>query len=41
MAFRGQKEYQLALKDLEEAKKLMPNEKDIDKYITLTKEDLE
>lgn len=40
-AFRGQKDYDLALKDLQEAKKLYPEDKDVDKLMTLTLEDIE
>jgi hypothetical protein len=41
LALRGLKDYSLALKDLEEAEKLMPGDKDVDRYIRLTKEDIE
>ena len=40
-AFRGQKDYELALKDLEEAQKLYPEDKDVDKLTKLTVEDIE
>jgi len=40
-AFRGQKDYELALKDLEEAKKLYPEDKDVEKLTKLTLEDIE
>lgn len=40
-ALRGQKDYELALKDLEEAKKLYPEDVDVDKLTKLTLEDIE
>jgi hypothetical protein len=40
-ALRGQKDYELALKDLVEAKKLYPADADVDKLSKLTTEDIE
>ena len=40
-ALRGMKDYELALKDLEEAKKLYPEDKDVEKIHKLTLEDIE
>ena len=40
-AFRGQRDYELALKDLDEAAKLVPGDKDVEKLTKLTKEDIE
>ena len=40
-AFRGIKDYELALKDFEEAKKLIPEDKDVEKLTKLTLEDIE
>ena len=39
-AFRGQKDYELALKDLEEAEKLVPHDKDVERFAKLTQEDI-
>jgi tetratricopeptide (TPR) repeat protein len=41
MALRGQKDYELALKDLEEAAKLFPEDKEVEKLHKLTHEDIE
>lgn len=38
---RGQKDYELALKDLQEAKILYPDDADVDKLTNLTLEDIE
>jgi hypothetical protein len=38
---RGIKDYELALKDFEEAKKLLPEDKDVEKLTKLTLEDIE
>jgi len=38
---RGQKDYELAMKDLEEGKKLYPEDKDVEKLTHLTLEDIE
>ena len=40
LALRGMKDYELALKDLEEAEKLMPEDKDVIRYKRLTLEDI-
>mmetsp|Transcript_20641 Transcript_20641/g.19632 ORF Transcript_20641/g.19632 Transcript_20641/m.19632 type:complete len:130 (+) Transcript_20641:698-1087(+) len=40
-AFRGQKDYELALKDLESAESLLPGDKDVERFIKLTREDQE
>jgi tetratricopeptide (TPR) repeat protein len=40
-ALRGQKDFELALKDLEEAGKLYPEDKDVEKLRKLTLEDIE
>ena len=40
-AFRGQKDYELALKDLESAGVLFPEDKDVLRFIKLTQEDME
>ena len=40
-ALRGQKDFKEAIEDLEESKKLFPEETDPDKLIALYKEDME
>lgn len=40
-ALRGQKDFELALKDLEEARKLYPEDKEVEKLVLVTKEDME
>ncbi len=35
-AYRGNKDYQLALNDLSEAAKLFPGDRDVERYIKLT-----
>ena len=40
-ALRGQKDYDFALKDLVEAEKLIPGDKDVAKLRKLTEEDIE
>jgi tetratricopeptide (TPR) repeat protein len=41
LALRGQKDFTLALKDLESAGKLVPGDKDVERYTILTNEDIE
>ena len=40
-ALRGMRDFELALKDLEEAEKLFPEDKDVKKFNALTLEDIE